>query len=86
MAQMNTTKITDTISTYDHYHIDNGNPCLDEYKDIINKYSEEKQLYFVMDTIIQYLVYGDNDHSCYCNKDDWFQYRKKYKRNITTLL
>jgi len=77
---------TEHEEPYDHYHIRDGHPCLDEYKDIITKYSETRNLYFVIDTIITFIKEGDNPHSYYINKDDWFEKRIKNNINIHNLI
>jgi len=74
------------MNGYDHYHISAGNPCLEGYKDVINKYSETRQLYFVIDTIIHFLINGDSPGDYYINKDDWFENREEFKREITKFI
>lgn len=68
--------------TFDHWHVQLGEPCLASWQPILAKQIDTYQLFLFVDTLIHYLLLSNDTHS-YMTFNDWiskFKTKEKVKK------
>lgn len=57
---------------YDHWHVQNGDPCLDSRRPIMWRYIDTFQLFLFIDTLFHYLLLSQSEHA-YMPFEEWIK-------------
>lgn len=68
-----------TNGNYDHYHVQDGIPCLSSYERGLVKADAMAYLFLVIDGLIHFLLTADSPGEYHCPKGLWFSRRRKIK-------
>jgi len=61
----------------DHYHVQNGHPCLGEFRDILSQYDKCANLRLVIDSLIYFLINAYTYDDSHCSKTQWNRSKRK---------